>query len=328
MLFRSSVLFWLSLAAGLIGGSVCLMVDSLRPLSLPGAIALICAVYRTGARYHAVQQGQNRYVLFGDLGSLAVLAGAWGLIIFGVADDVRLLGVTWAWAVSSVVAAVASKWPASVRVMALRPWTKKHGHEIRTLLTDSVILDASGIGVPYALIPVLSISGFGTYRALSNFSGPVKLILFPLRPLFSTRDIHWFAQARVVGLVSLAAAFTGGVGGAALLALQRTTLELGTLRALAEFWPLATIFVAATFLNGVYYLIGRTHFDRRALLSGRIAATCIGIVLPVSGALAGGLEGALLGTTIFTALVAVMWMVLTMGAARRAGANHAVSSIS
>ena len=323
-----SALFWLSFVAGLIGGSVCLVVESLRPLTLPATIALVCAVYRTGARYHAVQQGHNRYVLVGDLGSLVVLAGAWAVIFLGAVDDSRLVSVAWAWALSSAVAALVSKWPTSIRFSALRSWMKKHGHEIRTLLADSMILDASGIGVPYILIPILSISGFGTYRALSNFSGPVKLILFPLRPLFSARSIQWFARAKVVGLVTLAAAFIGAVGGAALNALQRTSLELGTLRSLSEFWPVAAVFVAATFLNGVYYLIGRTHFDRRTLLSGRIAATCVGIVLPVSGALMGGLDGALLGTTLFTAVVAVMWMLLTMRTARRANAGEAVLAVS
>lgn len=313
-----SVLFWLSLAASVLAGSICLMVDSLRAVGVPAAIALLCAVYRTGARYYAVQQGQNRYVIYGDLGSVVVLAGAWVWVLSWAPDSARLNAVVWAWAVSSLVAGLASKWPTSIRVTVLSVWRAKHGREIRTLLTDSIILDASGIGVPYALIPTLSISGFGTYRALSNFSGPVKLVLFPMRPLFSTRSIHWFARSKVAGLACLAAVAIGAAGGGVLCLLQRSSLELGTLRSLAEFWPLVAVFVAATFLNGVYYLIGRAHFDQRTLLAGRIAATGLGIILPLTGALVGGLAGALIGTTVFTTVVAVMWMVFTMRVHARA----------
>lgn len=313
-----ATLFWISLVAGAVAGTVCLAVGSLRPLALPVFLAVAGAIYRTGGRYFAVQQGEARYVIYGDLASLIVLTASWGWVFVLVSDGERLGAVVWAWAASSVAAALLSKPPVSISLRELRPWCSRHAREIKTLLLDSVILDAAGIGVPYVMIPVLSISGFGTYRALSNFSGPVKLILFPLRPLFSTRDVAWFARGKVVASASGVSLVIGIVGGVALYVLQQTTFELGTLRALAEFWPIAAVFVAATFLNGVYYLVGRSHFERSVLLSARVAATSLGIVLPLGGALLGDVEGALVGVTAFTCVVAAIWVVLTVRAAKRA----------
>lgn len=312
-----AMLVWMSLTAGFVTGTVCLVVGSLRPLALPSVIAVVFATYRTGARYYSMQFGEKKYVLFGDLGSILVLGGAWFWIFLAGQASSRLVSVSWAWALSSMASALLSRRATAVRVQVIREWMTQHGHEVRTLLADSMILDAAGIGVPYALIPLLSISGFGTYRALSNFSGPVKLMLFPLRPLFSKRDIHWFAQPKVVAAIFAAGSIIGAAGGAALVLLQRGAIEVGTLTSLSHFWLLAGVFVAATFVNGVYYLIGRTHFTRRVLLTGRLTSTILGIVLPVVGALVGELKGAMIGATLCVTLVAFVWIYLLWCASRQ-----------
>ncbi|SFH88829.1 hypothetical protein SAMN05216274_1202 [Cryobacterium levicorallinum] len=307
-----ATLFWLSLASGALALILCQLIPGFRDISYLSAVAVGLSAYRTGARYYALQQRSLIGVLPGDLFSVLVLLGGWIVFIFVDSVTVSTVNIVFLWSFSAIVSALASKPLHSIRIRAVRWWMKRHRMEIRTLLADSIILDASAIGTPYVLLPILGVAGFGIYRGLSNIAGPVKLILFPLRPLFSAYSLARFTRARVLLALGAVSAILGGLAYTCLWLLSLWGVELGTLTALAAYAPLASIFVGATLLNGVFYLIGRTHFSRRRLLSGRVVTSLIGIVLPVTGALLGGTGGAMLGVTLGTSAGAFVWLALAL----------------
>lgn len=307
-----ATLFWLSIASGVITFAVCQLIPGFQEISYLGAAAVGFATYRTGARYFALQQRSLKLVLPGDLLSVLVLSAGWTLFILLDSITVTTTHILLLWFVSAIVSAIASKPVRSVRITVVRWWMAHHRKQIRTLLADSTILDASVIGTPYVLLSILGVAGFGIYRGLSNIAGPVKLLLFPLRPLFSTYSLIKFASGRSLFVMGGIAALLGALAYACLRVLELWGTELGTLTALMAYTPLASIFVGATFLNGVFYLVGRTHFSRRTLLSGRGVTSFIGIVLPVCGALLDGIGGAILGVTIGTTAGALVWLVLTV----------------
>ena len=308
----SAALTWISLLSAALTVALCQFIPGFQSISYLGGIAIGFATYRTGARYYALQQHQLQWVLPGDLGGALILAAGW--VVFLTADFGSDLsqGVVLLWAVSAFLSAALSKPPTSIRLSAIRWWLRRHRIEIRTLLGDSVLLDASAIGTPYALMPILGIPGFGIYRALSNVSGPVKLLLFPLRPLFSSYTISQFARPLMLAIMLSVGTAIGAICYACLVLIAALQLELGTLTALIQYAMPAAIFVSATFLNGVFYLVGRTHFSGRSLFAGRISTSLLGILFPLVGALINGLDGAIWCITFATLLCALIWMLLSV----------------
>ncbi|WP_431245438.1 hypothetical protein [Leifsonia xyli] len=298
---------------------ILLLIPGYQGLAAVSGLAVGTATYRVGARYFAMHHREYRWVVPADFANVLVLVVGWGLFLFA-RESFSLTTVMVVWAASSVVSAALSR-PATGYAPRLIPsWLRTHNHEIKTLLGDSVLLDASGIGTPYALIPILGVNGFGVYRALSNVSGPVKLLLTPVRPLFAGVDARGFARARSVALFVGLSAVIGAVCYAAIVVLELTGLQIGTLTALTDYAWEAGVFVGATFLNGVYYLLARTHFSRRRLLSARAATSLTGIVLPIAGGLLFGIHGAIIAVTITTVVIAVVWIVLLFGQTKSSSA--------
>jgi len=278
-------------------------------LAILGGLAVGFATYRTGARYYAIHHREYRWVVPADFVNVVVFAAGWCVFLFD-RNNFSLVTMMVIWAAGSFVSAVLSK-PATGYAPSLVPrWMRKHNHEIKTLLSDSVLLDASGIGTPYALIPILGVTGFGVYRALSNVSGPVKLLLTPVRPLFAGVDARRFATVKSVSLFVGLSAVIGAVCLGAIIVLKASGLQIGTLTALTDYAWEASIFVGATFLNGVYYLVARTHFARRRLLTARTVTSVAGIVLPLAGGLLLGVGGAIAMVTATTVFIAIVWIVL------------------
>ncbi|WP_285115795.1 hypothetical protein [Leifsonia sp. fls2-241-R2A-40a] len=301
-----------SVLSGVVTTLILALIPGYQGLAVFSGVAVGTATYRVGARYFAMHHREYRWVVPADFANVVVLVVGWALFLFA-RDSFSITTVMIVWAASSVVSAALSK-PATGYAPSLVPsWLRTHNHEIKTLLGDSVLLDASGIGTPYALIPILGVNGFGVYRALSNVSGPVKLLLTPVRPLFAGVDAKRFARARSVALFVGLSAVIGAVCYAAIVLLKLTGLEIGTLTALTDYAWEAGVFVGATFLNGVYYLLARTHFTRRRLLSARAVTSLAGIVLPIAGGLLFGIKGAIVAVTLATVVIAVVWIVLLFG---------------
>jgi len=197
---------------------------------------------------------------------------------------------------------------------AFTGWIRRHQKSIRPLLVDSLAMDLSAIGTPYALAPLLGVTNFGIYRGVSNVAAPVRLILNPLRPQVSAIDHARLARTSTLGLLSVASLATGAAAAAALLLLQRYFPHLGTLTELAGFAIPTGAFVAANMLGTSYYLIARNYAPARGIWVGRLVQTVLSTVLPILAALVFGLVGAIWAYTAATLLSAVTWTIV----ARRA----------
>ena len=305
----SAPLLYLSVSAGLLTGGVFSLFPGFEDLFILGGVAVGFATYRTGARYFSMHERDFKWILPADIGGTVVLAAGW-LIFLLAPNNFSPVALFSVWAASSLVGAMTSRPAAGYHPNRVPIWVKKHRQEIRTLLSDSLTLDASNIGTPYALIPILGVTGFGVYRALSNISGPVKLLLAPIRPLFSTVSPARFATFKSVGIFVGLALIIGAVCFAALQLLSLSQLSIGTLTALTDYIWQSSVFVAGTFLNGIYYLVARTHFSRARLLAARAITSIVGILFPRVGALLWGLDGAITMVTVATVVFAVTWIVL------------------
>jgi hypothetical protein len=176
------------------------------------------------------------------------------------------------------------------------------------------LLDLGAIGTPYILAPILGLASFGTYRAVSNISAPVRLVLTPLRPVLAGRPLVKHRSTAALG-TSLVAATMFGLGAFAFLDLIGTLgADLGTLNDLAPFALPTGIYVAANFIGTYHYIVARGHLSGRLLMTGRLIQTALVTGLPVGFALRGGLSEAIWAFTFATVAWATAWVILVIKA--------------
>lgn len=273
------------------------------------ALAIGGSAYRSTARFYAVENGDTRGSVLGD--AIAAIVAVVLSVVTLTLHGGELSWVLGTWAASSVVAAVFSRWPALGRPGVLVRWTRQRWTAIAPLVRDSLIMDASSIGTPYALAPILGVGPFGVYRAVSNVAAPVRLLLNPIRP----RIARLRMSASTVGAVVAGGIVLGGLAAGVLLLLGETSWPLGTLRDLIPFAAPTAIFVMANMVGHTFYIVSRLRASRRDLLAARLVQTALGVVGPLVGALLGGLSGAIWAYALSTLLSSLFWLLI----ARRAG---------
>jgi hypothetical protein len=304
---------WLGLLGAVVVSVIAFFLPPLAPLWWVGALSVLSSVYRSGARFHSMRVGDWPGVVRGDLAGMVVAVGA------GVAVIVTkggLAGVMLAWAATSTASAALSRMYRPTAPTALAGWTRRHRASIRPLLLDSLIMDISAIGTPYALAPLLGVANFGIYRGVSNVAAPVRLLLNPLRPQISAIDHARLSRRSTVAFVVTVSLALGAAATGALLVLQHYYPHLGTLTELAEFAVPTGVFVAANMLGTSYYLVARNYASPRGIWLGRLVQTVLSTALPILTALVYGLAGAIWAYAGATLLSAVTWTLV----ARRAAA--------
>lgn len=303
----SAPLVWISLTGGMFTAIVFALLPGFISVAIAGSPAVALSTYRTGARYYSLHAREYAKVIQGDaafLTTLLVFLAIW----LTSQNSLTPASLSTGWSLGAFSSVLLSRKPdGSFGLGKIRYWWRLHSSEIRPLLIDSLLLDAAGIGTPYVLAPLLGLRDFGIYRALSNLSSPVKLVLFPLRPIFFAKPPKWFLRHRVSAVIVGGSLLFGVATYGALSAARRATVGLGTLDAISSHGTIAAIFVSATLANGAYYLIGRAHLPGRILLYCRLATAIGGILLPVGGAVVEGLPGALFGVTTSVVLGAAVW---------------------
>lgn len=304
----ASVEFALLFAA--VGGLAVAVTDSpLTPYWWLVALAVGGSAYRSTARFYAVENGDTRGSVLGDAVGAVVAVGLCAVTLFLHGGE--LAWVLGTWAASSVIAAVCSRWPTPNRPGTLVRWIRQRRSAIAPLVRDSLIMDASSIGTPYALAPILGVGPFGVYRAVSNVAAPVRLLLNPIRP----RIARMRMSGRTIGLVLVGGAVLGGLAAGALILIGETPWPLGTLRDLVPFAAPTAVFVMANMVGHTFYIVSRLRASRRDLLTARIVQTILGVIGPLLGALLAGLSGAIWAYAASTALSSLYWLFV----ARRSG---------
>ncbi len=301
----SSALGLLAMIFGLLG----LLAGGLAglgiPLALVAATAVAASAFRTGGRYFETRMDDWDHVLAGDLGSVAV---ALLFLACGLALDVAPMALAvLVWASGSVASVIAGTKPGRVRVRSSRRWLVVHRREIRALLSDSVLLDLGAIGTPYLLVPLLGMSNFGIYRAISNVATPIQLVLNPLRPVVAGASTRRLLSLRVLSSLTALLVGAGLACYAIIVTLPLLPIRMGVLSDLHLVALQASMFIPANGLSFYLYLVARSHAKVVMLFRARILQTVLAIAVPVAGGLHWGLSGAAWGFTGSALLFVVVW---------------------
>lgn len=297
-----------AILAGIIVAAVCAMLPGLRESWWIAAVAVIAGTYRASARFYSLRRLEWRFVLAGDVaGAITAMFSVIALLAY-FEPGLRLIIIVWS--VTMAASAVASKPPSVDPSKSLSKWIRRHWQSIKPLVRDSIIMDAAAIGTPYAIAPILGVSSFGVYRAVSNIAAPVRLLLNPLRPRVSVLGYSALRSRKTLSVV-LGASLMAGLGGAgALSVIHVLGLEVGTLSPLAAYALPTGIFVAFNCLGHAYYIIARFHVAGVRIAAGRVCQTVTAIIFPIFGALFGGLDGAIWAYAMATVCSSIAWMIL------------------
>lgn len=273
-----------------------------------GAIATGASVFRAGTRYYLMQQHLVRRAIFADAGLIVLFVSA--LAIASVYRLDPLLGTLTAWACGAGIT-LAVLPPRSGAVMSPETWIRRHAVDIRRLLADSLLMDVGAIFTPVLLSPFLGVASFGIYRAVSNVTAPVRLILNPLRPVITGSNRSGLSPGgRVWWIMAGGGTLLGVMAAGALAAIDVLQLQVGVLNSLSPFLGAVALTVASNFLGHFTYIRARSRFGTRALILGRVGQTAIVTVLPIVGGLLGGLRGAIWAAAIASLFTAILWVAL------------------
>lgn len=311
----SSALAVLSVAVGAFAGVLCVAIPELRVAVVPMIVAVLFAVYHSGARYHRLANGSLRRAVLSDVAGLAGLAI--GLVGFSWLPSVAWVAVTWLLGGAAAIAVLGL--PRFGRGTGLVAWSRRNHAVIRPLLTDSLLMDAGAIGTPFLLAGFMGARDFGVYRAVANVAMPVRLIVEPLRPALGRLAPERLFSFRVTGvLLATGVALSAACYVVLVVVIPWLGIELGTLSALVPYALPASLFVAGNLYGSVYYIICRTNSPHRRIMVGRISQTVLVIALPVLGFVIAGLAGAIWGFAVSSLISSAVWFTLARQSLRDA----------
>jgi hypothetical protein len=301
----------LSVCVALVGGAVMAAIPLLTDIWWAAA-AVFIALIRNGSRYYASATGMRSRVVAAD--SAGAVAFFLTLALTSHLDSMSAVLI--AWFASSAAGMLGLPIPTLRRRSTPGNWLRVHRTSIQPLLIDSLMMDLGAIGTPLLLAPFLGPAQFGIYRGISNVALPARLIVDPLRPI-----IAGLGTRRIVTPIAFLTVVTGAlVLGAScyviLALLPGIDVDLGTLTALSDFaWPCA-IYVAASFVGQIYYVVCRSSLGMSRLVLGRVVQTIAAVAAPLLGLIWFGLLGAVWGFAFCTVLTALIWVGYALGGSR------------
>lgn len=294
--------WWVAAGGGLVSAVAAAAVWHSILLTVLMSVSVTLAAFRVSARFAEIDASEWATVVRAECAGICAFAlGLTTMVWFSALPAIAL-----SWACAGIASAVCGTRPLLQSPAVVPRWCRSHRSAIIALLRESAILDASSIGGPYLVAPALGWAHFGVYRAVSNVAAPVRLLLNPLRPRLarSRRDRRLLATASVlaVGLGAAAASVLTGI--------EVLDLRIGVLRDLAPFAVATGLFVTASFLGHLYYIVARTQAAAGTLLRARLTQSGLALAMPVAGAWTSGLSGAIWGTVIATILGAIVWLIV------------------
>lgn len=310
----NTVGFYLALFFSLCTALMSVFISQLNEYWWLAWIAVISSIYRSGARYAAMRHSCWKKVLVGDAthASVALIGGAISFVFFRGS----LGAIFTMWAAAAFLSALTYFKPGIGSPKVIINWYVEKKNTIKILLKDSLILDLSSIGTPYVLAPILGLSNFGVYRAVSNTSAPVRLILSAIRPRISTLPRHKLTQSATSFSIFTASMVFGSGAYVALLGIDYYDLDLGALSALSAFALPVGLFVSSNLVAHFYSIVARNFSRSKYILTGRINQTILTSVSPIIGAVYWGLNGAIWFYSLSTLLSAVVWFFVNFYSAK------------
>lgn len=304
--YYRAVLTFGSIAFSLLGGIVVQLVVQDLVLSAALALCIGLATYRRGSRYFLVHAGAWKKVVGTDICSILGLVLGTGMAYFLGLEEILI--VCAAWILGSLAGVSFGPYP-NFSPKKVFIWFRENRKVIRSLLTDSLMMDVSAVGTPFILLPILGLQGFGIYRAVSNLSSPARMILAPMRPLIIASS-GLVLELRVMIFVILSAVGFGGAVWGCLALIGRWDINIGVFAELVSYGAPAFLYVAGTVLLSVYPLVLRSRGDIKFLLLGRVFQTVVGLAAPILGYLLNGLEGSIWGFGAATLSIGLFWLLV------------------
>lgn len=298
------ILLIISCVFGVLSISIAFLLGANASMMILSFLCVSTAVYRSGARYYLVTLKRWTRVLLADLS--AVVGLAIGLTLVFAVEAENILLVFLVWLISSVLAIVFGPYPISLSIRRVF-WIAENRRIIQPLLVDSLILEASSVGTPYILLPIIGLSNFGIYRGISNLSAPIRLLFSPLRPMIVANPSAMMHRRRIIGVLAIAFAAAGGAYAALNLVLF-FNFSAGVLSEVANFSVAASLYIWGSVLLSLFPLVVRASGHQRDLFIGRVFQTVVGCAFPLIGFFVWGLNGALWLFSIATVLSAVLWL--------------------
>ena len=308
---------WVGLMLGLVTVVVGRGVFGDVRLATVAGVAVSCAVYRIGARFREVESGAWNRAILADSSGVVVLVVAVALLRVADAEVEALDSLLYAWAVGAIAATGMGLLRPPVGPGVLVGWVREFRYDIAPLLRESLVMDLSSIGAPFAISPILGAASFGIYRAVSNVAAPVRLILNPVRPRIAAMPLRSLTTWRLSVLVVGGGTVLGVVVATTLWLVGDQSIDLGVLRDLAPYSVPTGLFVALNFVGHFYYLLARTHARPEQLWRGRLVQSGGAIVLPVLGAWLGGLSVGIWSYVVATALGSATWLAVAVALKNR-----------
>ncbi len=280
------------------------------------AVAVTASLYRQAARYHHAATHGARSVLPSD--SVAVVVFLAALVVLRWTGEPVLTALLLAWALSGVASA-AFFLPGAFQDGGMRPWYRRNRSTRRSLLGESLLMDAGAAGTPVLIAPILGLTDFGIYRSVSSLSVPVQLMIDPVRPNLAQIELRRAAGPGVVGPAVGTAALLGTACYVALAHVVPAALSFSpVLLELSHFALACSLFLAFQFLTYTLHIFARIHVSHRRLLVGRAFHTVFAISLPILGAVFGSLTGAMWCFVATSGLTVVIWLSFLVVGAREA----------
>jgi hypothetical protein len=274
------------------------------------AVGVGASLYRQAARFHHAATRGPWAVLPSDVVAVVVFLAA--LVAGQALGHPLLTSLLLAWAVSAVAAA-AFYLPGAFRDGGLASWYRRNRTIARSLLGESLLMDAGAAGTPMLIAPVLGLHDFGIYRSVSSLSVPVQLLIDPVRPYLSQAPLKRIISPQVVAALFTIAALLCGAVFAILRYLVPVALSFSpVLRELSAYALPCGLFLAFQFLTFVFNIFARMHVNHRRLIVGRIGHTVLAIAVPITGAVVGSVSGAIWGYVFTTALTVALWLGLLL----------------
>ncbi len=284
-------------------------------------VAIFASIWRLGARYYSVAEGQLHHVTNADLLGAVVF-----LVVYVLAQaflpGLESIGV--AWTASSLATLLLSE------RFVLRPrryppirWLREHWKTAKHLATDSALLEAGSAGTLIILSPLMGLANFGVYRSISSTGLPVRLVLNPLRPNLANARISTLVSGKVTAALVVVALLFGLACWVTLTLIEVAGFfSDSTLAALATFKIPASLFVAASLAETYYYLCLRVKFAGVRLVAYRGAQLALALALPLAGFTLAGLGGAVWGYVAMTLMMALVSGVLLHVLGHRASGTN------
>ncbi|MDR7359912.1 hypothetical protein [Paeniglutamicibacter sulfureus] len=304
-----SALLSLAFVAGVVSALSALMLGMQLGLALVASVAVASSAVRSGVRFWQLHVNDWRKVMLGDAHGVV---GFWLAASICLATDASaLFTVIASWMIAGVASLISSFHSFVWSPRFTSEWVRRHSTDIGLLLRDSILMDIGAIFTPLLLASSLSLSSFGTYRAVSNVASPVRLLLNPLRPYIgASARSGGIRLSRVRWLTCTAGILVGTLASLALWSIDFLGFKMGVISSLATFIIPVGIFVGGNFVGHFFYIRSRISSNGKLLFVGRIIQTTLMTIGPILGVLFGGLSGAIWSLGLVTIISACAWMLI------------------